>query len=293
MGVLIKIAGATFTNYIDTVDIPDEPECEHNIVHYAAVAPTATDDGNVEYWHCTVCGWYWLDEALTIATTADGVVLPAIGVYPVTDTLKGLYYLGGTQDDSLVDQSGNGNDATVTGTGVTFADGYASFTENGNLNRINTPILPTTDKKTTIVALFRVPTGYRSIVANYKSSNNGFIFTNYRVEVVTSGAFDKTAYPSAINSNNFAICAWTIDQNGFQAVKDSGGDHTQLAAKEIAVDTFKQNIVIGGYYTNVSYNDNADIALVSIHEGELSDPQLKQIFAFVRNYGESKGLTIE
>jgi hypothetical protein len=40
-------------------------------------------------------------------------------------------------------------------------------------------------------------------------------------------------------------------------------------------------------------NDNADIAFVSIHEGELIDAQLQQIFAYVRKYGEDNGLVID
>ena len=43
------------------------PDAAHNIVHVEAKAGTdcQTWDGNVEYWYCDICGYAWLDEALT------------------------------------------------------------------------------------------------------------------------------------------------------------------------------------------------------------------------------------
>ena len=51
----------------------------HTIVHTEAKAPTKTEAGNIEYWHCEVCGRYFADEALTEEITKDATVLPATG----------------------------------------------------------------------------------------------------------------------------------------------------------------------------------------------------------------------
>jgi hypothetical protein len=255
MGVYIKIPNVTFTKYIGIAEIEDEP-----------ITPDVPD----------------VPDEPTVPDT-----------YPVTDTLKALYYLGGTQDESLVDQSGNGNNATVIGTGITYSDGYATFTGAGNSNRLKTELLPSVTDGITVVALFRVPTGKRAIVSNYKSGNAGFAFTNDRVEFVSGAAFSRGTFTAINSTDNFAICAWNINQNGYSAVRDVNGTLTELKSGNATVDDWTQPLCIGGYYTNISLNDTADIALVSIHEGDVTDEQLQQIFAHVRWYGESKGLTIE
>ena len=55
-----------------------------NIKYVAAVAPTATENGNVEYWYCADCDSYYLDEACTQLANAKRVILPATGEAPVT-----------------------------------------------------------------------------------------------------------------------------------------------------------------------------------------------------------------
>ena len=41
------------------------PDATHTIVHVDAKAPTCTENGNVEYWYCSDCGYAWLDDACT------------------------------------------------------------------------------------------------------------------------------------------------------------------------------------------------------------------------------------
>jgi LPXTG-motif cell wall-anchored protein len=55
------------------------PQTEHDIEHVAAKAPTATENGNLEYWYCKKCGFAWLDEACTKNTNLKAVILPATG----------------------------------------------------------------------------------------------------------------------------------------------------------------------------------------------------------------------
>ncbi len=51
---------------------------EHTVEHVEAKDPTATEQGNLEYWYCTTCGFAWLDEACTLNTNLLSVVLPAL-----------------------------------------------------------------------------------------------------------------------------------------------------------------------------------------------------------------------
>ena len=55
------------------------PEAKHTIAHVEAKAPTCTENGNVEYWTCEVCGGCWTDEACTQNTNRLNVVVPATG----------------------------------------------------------------------------------------------------------------------------------------------------------------------------------------------------------------------
>ena len=50
-----------------------------NLQHVEAKAPTATENGNIEYWYCPDCEQYWADEALTQLTNGKNVILPATG----------------------------------------------------------------------------------------------------------------------------------------------------------------------------------------------------------------------
>ncbi|MBR4026414.1 MAG: LPXTG cell wall anchor domain-containing protein, partial [Lachnospiraceae bacterium] len=55
-----------------------------NVKHVAAVAPTATKDGNSEYWYCEDCQTYYADANCTIITNVKNVVVPATGEAPKT-----------------------------------------------------------------------------------------------------------------------------------------------------------------------------------------------------------------
>ena len=47
--------------------------------HVEAKAPTATENGNVEYWFCGECEQVWVDEALTQLSNLKNVIVPATG----------------------------------------------------------------------------------------------------------------------------------------------------------------------------------------------------------------------
>ncbi len=72
---------------IDDVSIKGTPvdPCEtgnHSMTYVPAKEPTETEDGNIAYYICDVCGYYYLDEEGTQPVSAADVILP--GGYPVT-----------------------------------------------------------------------------------------------------------------------------------------------------------------------------------------------------------------
>ena len=51
----------------------------HEALKTEAKEPTCTENGNIEYWHCTVCDKYFSDEACTEVITQAQTVIPAQG----------------------------------------------------------------------------------------------------------------------------------------------------------------------------------------------------------------------
>ena len=58
------------------VEIP-KLDHTHNMIHHDAVPATCTNDGTVEYWHCTKCGKDYSDAAGALELTS--LVAPALG----------------------------------------------------------------------------------------------------------------------------------------------------------------------------------------------------------------------
>ena len=56
-------------------------DAEHNIVHVDAKAPTCNENGNVEYWYCSICGYAWTDAEQTQVANRYNVILPAAHSY--------------------------------------------------------------------------------------------------------------------------------------------------------------------------------------------------------------------
>ncbi len=333
MGILIVCRDADFSeNAIGKVEIP-EVECDHvydndcdttcnlcgavrtvphDLVHYDAVAPTDTEDGNKEYWHCTLCDKYWLDEALTQPTTKDGVVLLSISSYPVYDTsLKGLYDLGGTEEDSLANHATNGKTATFTGTYE--ADGASvKFTGKSNGNFLDTNLRIQPSNTVTTIVLFSVPTGHRTIFGcRSQSSPNaaGISVMNDMAIYCADGTSKPIDFHTAINSNNFSILAMQASaQDGVGVCKvwqyKNGSLVPCADTYEGVLDNIPGTVVttwrVGGDKLSTTFAD-AYISLAAIHEGDITggaegvtvDDKLLEICRFVKAYGEQKGLTIE
>ena len=62
-----------------TLDATMIDALNHDAVKVEAKEPTATEDGNIEYWYCDQCDKYFKDAALTEEITLKETVLPATG----------------------------------------------------------------------------------------------------------------------------------------------------------------------------------------------------------------------
>ncbi len=59
--------------------VPVTPPCNHNLEHVEAAPATCTQDGNIEYWHCTICGKCFSDANGSHEITQASTVIPATG----------------------------------------------------------------------------------------------------------------------------------------------------------------------------------------------------------------------
>ncbi len=60
----------------------------HDAVKVEAKAPTATEDGNIEYWYCKACGKYFKDQALTEEISKADTVVAATGAGSAEQTAE-------------------------------------------------------------------------------------------------------------------------------------------------------------------------------------------------------------
>ena len=82
MNVIVSATGHTYSLPCDPVCLTCQyinTEAAHNVVHVAAKANNCTEDGNIEYWHCSYCELHWINEDCTINTSAKSVVIPNFG----------------------------------------------------------------------------------------------------------------------------------------------------------------------------------------------------------------------
>ena len=51
----------------------------HNVEHVSGKPASCTENGNLEYWRCLICGEYFIDEDFTQSVDDAGTILPALG----------------------------------------------------------------------------------------------------------------------------------------------------------------------------------------------------------------------
>ncbi len=97
-----------------TVSIPSKG---HALEHYVRVEPTATSNGNIEYWYCDVCGKYFRDAEAKYEIPAAAIVLPAVKPAAPVGT-------GGTSGTGSANGTANaGNTTNTSGTGTAASPG--------------------------------------------------------------------------------------------------------------------------------------------------------------------------
>ena len=78
----IKVRAAHYNeNYLSWMISKDAayPAHLHQLTHTAAKAATCTEDGNIEYWRCSVCGLYFADDAAKTEIDAADTIVEKLG----------------------------------------------------------------------------------------------------------------------------------------------------------------------------------------------------------------------
>lgn len=104
----------TFTMPAGTVELTATYEPHAALEHVAAVDPTCTSEGAVEYWTCSECGALFSDSAGTTLVSSDSLSVPA----PGHDYVDGVCTVCGEKDpDYVAPEEPEKNDATIPATG--------------------------------------------------------------------------------------------------------------------------------------------------------------------------------
>lgn len=76
-------------------------KCTHELDTVPYNAATCTEDGNVAYWHCTLCDKYYSDAAASAEIMADSTIIPATGhVVVIDEAIKPTYTETGLTEGS-------------------------------------------------------------------------------------------------------------------------------------------------------------------------------------------------
>ena len=87
----------------DVTLLPGKASCKHKMEKINGVEPTCTEDGNIEYWHCTLCDRCFKDDKGNVAVNAEDTVIKAKGHVPVVDpAVKPTYESTGLQKVHIV-----------------------------------------------------------------------------------------------------------------------------------------------------------------------------------------------
>ena len=65
-----------------TLEPKELPALGHDLIYYAAVEPTADNEGNIEYWQCNRCNKYFSDEDGTTEIAYSDISIPYKTVDP-------------------------------------------------------------------------------------------------------------------------------------------------------------------------------------------------------------------
>lgn len=221
--------------------------------------------------------------------------------YPILSSLKNLYYMGGSAELSLKDNSGNKNNGTAVGT-ITYNASDAVFADTATANKVTAQEINGSFEGITVIGLFKI-SGDRAIVSagGNGSVSDGMLSVSpskilYCSDTDTNLRNINISLPS---SNNYYIEAWVIEPTGHHVYIDYLGSGLTLIQSGTgtgnSVKVYKNNtkkLVVGGSAENMSLNGTMNLAMCAFYNAAITQDQIKDAVAFMRVYGERKGFTI-
>lgn len=194
--------------------------------------------------------------------------------YPKLPSLQGLYFLDETQNiasGTIVDESGKGNNGTITGT-VTMHDSNNAMTFNGTYSspRINTDIESITTPTFIYVAMkdTSVNTNSRGVITNYQS---GGIECGTAATTCTIGSTKNVG--TSLSAEKFEIVCVQVTETSVTVYKYDTTNKTFVkyaTAEPGTLVTSTKTYRIGGSHQNMSNNGGVHIAMAGIYNTLLS-----------------------
>ena len=110
-----------------------DPDNHSDLIHVAAKAPTATEEGNIEYWYCKGCGKYYRDAETTQEITKEDTVIAKL-TPESDDSDDSGSSKGQDSSDGSGESSNQGNSGSSGASGTSAGSGSSASTgDNSNV----------------------------------------------------------------------------------------------------------------------------------------------------------------
>lgn len=216
--------------------------------------------------------------------------------YPVSDSLKSIFYLGTSSAACMVNWAPGGVAASRVGTSVSHLTGYSTFAgAEGGSNIIDTADYDDASAAVTKIALFS-NSGTKTAYGIY-SGNNVFVVTAADARAYGGGALKTLGYagtPPTYASPPFYFKALGYDPTE-QILRSYRGIDGVIYVSEIALTAPRATAhtieTIGGT-GNAAFTGTLNIAAIAKHHKHLSVDQLTLIYAYWRFKFTKLGLVV-
>jgi len=194
--------------------------------------------------------------------------------YPKLPSLQGLYFLDNTQNiasGTIIDESGKGNDGTITGT-ITMDSSNQAMVFNGTYAspRIDTGIAAITTPTFIYVAMkdTSVNTNSRAVISNYSSSG---IECGTGATTCNSGGAKNVG--TSVSDTKFEIVCVQVTETSVTVYKYDTANKTFAQYSTLEPGTLvtsTKTYRIGGAHQNMTNNGGVVIAMAGIYNTLLS-----------------------